>query len=298
MLGEQGVSVSIKTGFADLDSLQDSICLSLLEVENPVLDKLSEQDFYGLRRLMVSCPRLTWFTLGDDLSFGIVDGLSRCVNVEVAGARFQVLHLSGTGAKQGPGLVMRLLNSANGQQDNEFREHKDMLQIPRSYTIPYENQHIHSHLVDSTRSAKLDAKDSAAFRLTIGKSGMLDGLHFCCEDFPSALKEHELELQVKATGVNSRDIKAFRGIVPETSLGLEASGIVINAGKSAAKAFQQGDRVATVSTRGAHATRVRCDGRLTVKLQDSMSFEEAASVPVVHTMAYYALVKLAKLSQG
>lgn len=87
------------------------------------------------------------------------------------------------------------------------------------------------------------------------------------------------------------------GLVEVSLLGHEASGTVVATGSKAAERFQLGDRV-VVSGEGMHATRLRSDHRLAVKIPDAMSFEEAAVLPTVHATAYHALVNVAKLRPG
>jgi NADPH:quinone reductase-like Zn-dependent oxidoreductase/NAD(P)-dependent dehydrogenase (short-subunit alcohol dehydrogenase family) len=299
ILKDHGYSVATKTGVVNTDAVDGKTYISLLELEKPMLENLSEPDFQSIRRLMVSCERLLWITCGDNPSFGIVDGLARCVNGEVAGAKFQVLHLSSEGMQHGPSLAVRILRSSYTTADNEFREQGGLLQVQRIYKSPRENNHIRKHLEDSTQVISLN-DDSARFRLTIGKPGLLDSLHFVRDEsaLVTPLADHELELQVKATGVNFRDVMASMGLVPVTGLGQEASGVVLRTGSRAAKSFKLGDRVSTVSMGGTHATKTRCDFRVTAKIPDTMSFEEGAAAPMVHATAYYALVRLAKLRRG
>lgn len=298
ILQDAGYSVMTKTGFADTDTVHDKICISLLELDKPMLENLSEPEFKNIQKLVVSGERLLWITCGDNPSMEMVDGLARCVNVEVASAKFQVLHLSSKGSQHGPSLTLRILKSLEISADNEFREKGGFLQVPRAYQSPLENDHIRKHLEDSTQVMSLN--DNDAFSLTIGKPGLLDTLHFVHNETlrDTPLGDNELELQIKATGVNFRDIMASMGLIPVTGLGVEASGVVLRAGSNAAKAFKPGDRVSTMSVGGTHATKTRCDFRVTAKIPDTMSFEEGAAASTVHATAYYVLVKLAKLRRG
>jgi NADPH:quinone reductase-like Zn-dependent oxidoreductase/NAD(P)-dependent dehydrogenase (short-subunit alcohol dehydrogenase family) len=94
-----------------------------------------------------------------------------------------------------------------------------------------------------------------------------------------------------------KDVMASMGLVEVSLIGHEASGTVVATGIKAAEHFQIGDRV-VVSGEGMHATRLRSDYRLAVRIPDSMSFEEAAVLPTVHATAYHALVNIAKLRPG
>ncbi|KAI4275334.1 MAG: hypothetical protein L6R38_005889 [Xanthoria sp. 2 TBL-2021] len=85
-------------------------------------------------------------------------------------------------------------------------------------------------------------------------------------------------------------------LIPVRWLGQEASGIVLRTGSKATK-FKPGDCVSTMNV-GTHATKIRADHRVTAKIPNSLSFEAAAAVPVIHNTAYYAFVKVAKLRKG
>ncbi|KAI1771028.1 hypothetical protein F4818DRAFT_454916 [Hypoxylon cercidicola] len=298
-LRDQGYSVTIKTGVFEADPICDKSCISLLELEKPILDSLSEPEFQSLRKLWVGCERLLWITCGENPLLGMVDGLSRCVNIEVASAKFQVLHLSSGGMQGGADIVVRILQSSGKTADNEFRERDGLIQVPRMYKSLDEDDHVRRHLEDSTQIISLD-DDSASFHLTIGKPGLLDSLHFVRgeSELELPLGDDELELDVKSSGLNFRDVMASMGLVPVTGLGQEASGVVLRAGRRAAESFKYGDRVSIVSVGGTHATKARCDYRVAVKIPDTMSFEEGAAAPMVYVTAYYALVRLAKLRRG
>ncbi|PSN68460.1 hypothetical protein BS50DRAFT_676305 [Corynespora cassiicola Philippines] len=298
-LKDQGYAVTTKAGVSEADPIHDKVCVSLLELQNPMLENLSEPDFQSLRKLWVGCERLLWITGGSSPSMGMVDGLSRCVNIEVAGAKFQVLHLTSGGVQNGSDLVTRVLSSSDKTADNEFRELGGLLQVPRMYKSFEEDEKIRHHLEDTTRVISLD-DNKASFRLTIGKPGLLDSLHFVREESELAipLADNELELDIKNTGLNFRDVMASMGLVPFMALGQEASGIVIRTGSRAAESYKPGDRVSALSVGGTHATKARCDYRVAAKLPDTISFAEGAAAPMVHAAAYYALVKLAKLRHG
>jgi NADPH:quinone reductase-like Zn-dependent oxidoreductase/NADP-dependent 3-hydroxy acid dehydrogenase YdfG len=94
-----------------------------------------------------------------------------------------------------------------------------------------------------------------------------------------------------------KDVMASMGLVEVSLIGQEASGIVLRTGGKAVTRFKPGDRV-TLLREGMHATKLRIDHRLAVKIPDNMSFEEAAALPVVHATAYHALVNIAKLREG
>ncbi|KAH7305604.1 hypothetical protein B0I35DRAFT_362109 [Stachybotrys elegans] len=307
-LREQGISVSVETVSTSLRpaSVEGKTYVSLLELEQPLLENISESDYQSIQALMLNCERLLWITRGNSPSLKLIDGLARCINNETAGNKVQVLHLDRQENQVSPSLAARVLLSSrsSAMTDCEFRERAGLIQIPRIFRSMAENERVRNHLEDSTRVMGLRNGDedplSTPYRLTIGKPGLLDSLHFVADDttITAPLGDDELELEIKASGVNFRDIMASMGLVPVRGLGQEASGVVLRAGSRAAACFKPGDRVSTLCPGGLHATRTRCDYHATVRIPDAMSFEEAAASPMAHATAYYALVKLAKLRAG
>ena len=297
VLQDQSCSVTTKTGLNN--AVKGKIYVSLLELEEPLLHNLSEAEFQSIRTLVLNCERLLWITCGNNPLLGMIDGFLRVIRSEIAGPKFQVLHLSSEGLRQGPSLAARILEKET--VDNEFREQGGLLQVNRIYNSLKENNHLRNHLVDSTRLMSLAGADNKpTLRLTIGKPGLMDTLCFVPDERAvlTPLADHEVELEVKVSGVNFRDIMTSMALITGKGLGQEASGIVLRTGSKASEVFKHGDRVSTLTLGGTHATKTICDYRATQKIPDSMSFEEAAAVSVVHVTAYFALVNLARLRHG
>ncbi|KAK2786787.1 Highly reducing polyketide synthase curS1 [Onygenales sp. PD_12] len=300
-LGDRGYTTSVAS-WVDISTraaseLEGNTFISLLELEQPLLDALSEPDFHSVRKLVLNSERLLWITAGDNPSMGVVDGIRRTMWSEVASIKFQVLHLSSleTALQCGPALAGRIVTADT--KDDEFRERNGMLQVARIFDSPEGNEGVRHCLEDSVRVQRLGDQERP-LRLTIIKPGLLDTLTFIEDDrMKIPLGETEIEVDVKATGVNFKDIMAAMGLVEVSVIGHEASGIVTATGSKAASRFQPGDRV-TLLWEGMHATKLRIDHRLAVHIPDSMSFEEAAGLPMVHVTAYHALVNVAKLRPG
>ncbi|KAK4446921.1 reducing polyketide synthase rads1 [Podospora aff. communis PSN243] len=315
ILEDQGYAVTTRMGIAQPG--RDSVVgaktvVSLLELERPILGSLSEADFEGIRGMILDCERLLWITRGEDPSLKLVDGFARCIRSEMAGIKFQLLHLSSGGRSDiragstghGAGLAARILlqEPADGG-DSEFREHDGLPQVSRFYQSAEADEQVRNHLLDSARVASLPTGgDHVPLRLSIGRPGLLNTLQFVPEETGTALApldDDEVELEVRASGINFRDIMGSMGLLAVTGIGQEASGVVVRTGRlGAERGLKPGDRVSTLTAGGTHATRIRCDYRVAQKIPESMSFEEAAAVPVTHCTAYYALVRLAKLRRG
>lgn len=276
---------------------EGTVLISLLELEKPMFANLAQQEYESIKTIFSKYKRLLWVTCGDEPALGVVDGLSRCVGSEMEGTTTQVLHLSkNTGMHHGPSLAVRIITAKSAKNEDEYHEHDGLLRVARIYRSDGENEAIRHHLYDSIRDATIEPDE--ALRLTVGKPGLLDTLHFIEDDRQLAsLASHEVEIQVKASGINFRDIMAAMGLIPMTVLGLEGSGIVTRTGAQASSQFKKGDRVSFMGL-GAHATQCRTDYRLAVKIPDTMSFEEAAALPVVYITAYHALINMSRLRKG
>ena len=105
---------------------------------------------------------------------------------------------------------------------------------------------------------------------------------------------------VRAAGVGPWDVKTREGIFGERSfphvLGVEASGIVERAGENVAD-LRQGDEVYVYSG-GCYAEYVAAPAQKVAHKPASLSFEEAAGVPVAGSTAYQGIVEEIGLKEG
>ncbi|MGK2939461.1 MAG: SDR family NAD(P)-dependent oxidoreductase, partial [Solirubrobacteraceae bacterium] len=135
------------------------------------------------------------------------------------------------------------------------------------------------------------------WHLAVTTPGTLEGLDFVpgdAEDRP--LAPHEVRVAVRAAGLNFKDVVIALGLVPETTIGLEGAGVVLETGTDVTD-LAPGDRVMGLIPDAFGPTAV-ADRRVIAPVPDGWSDVEAASVPVVFLTAYYALVDLAGLQAG
>lgn len=86
------------------------------------------------------------------------------------------------------------------------------------------------------------------------------------------------------------------GHIPDSLLGFEASGIIRRIGRSVTR-FAVGDQVCTLG-HGAHRSVFRNKEAFVQHIPSGLSFEEAATLPLVHCTAYNALVRIARGERG
>ena len=107
-----------------------------------------------------------------------------------------------------------------------------------------------------------------------------------------------IEVEIYAVGLNFKDVAVTMGIVLENEhlLGLEGAGIVRRVGKGADR-FKIGDRVAVLRT-GTFANRIQCPIERAHHIPDSLSFEDASTIPLVYLTSIYSLFDVGNLSKG
>ncbi len=156
---------------------------------------------------------------------------------------------------------------------------------------------------EKTTSSKICDSD-ARFRLDFRVPGKLRNLIWLPEK-ERPLHDDEIEVRVKATGLNFRDVMYLMGLLPDeavengfsgASLGLEFSGIVTRIGPGV-RDYQPGDAVMGFGS-SCFASHVVTLVDTVMPMPENWSFEAAATVPTVYFSVYYALRHLADLQPG
>ena len=114
----------------------------------------------------------------------------------------------------------------------------------------------------------------------------------------------EIEIAVRAAGLNFRDVMWAMGVLPEEAvedgfagagIGMECAGVVTRAGPGAR--FAEGDAVIAFSADAA-ATHATFADSAAAPLPQGLSFTAAATLPVVFGTAWRGLVDLGRLAAG
>ncbi len=126
------------------------------------------------------------------------------------------------------------------------------------------------------------------------------------EDRPTpVVKPHQVLIRVHAAGINPSDWHLRRGdfrLIPTKFpkiLGSECAGVVAEVG-TGINHFQPGDRVVAILGHGGggYAEYVATDEKRVVKLPDTITFEQAAAVPVTGITALQALRDIGEVRPG
>lgn len=121
------------------------------------------------------------------------------------------------------------------------------------------------------------------------------------------LRDHDILIEVKAASVNPVDWKIregyLKGKLPydfPLILGWDAAGTVKEAGKDVTK-FEVGDQVFSrpdITRNGTYAEYVAVDENLVAPKPSNLTYEEAASIPLVGLTSWQCLVDFAKIKKG
>jgi acyl transferase domain-containing protein/NADPH:quinone reductase-like Zn-dependent oxidoreductase/acyl carrier protein len=111
----------------------------------------------------------------------------------------------------------------------------------------------------------------------------------------------QVQVEVKALGINFMNLMSALGIYPGkvngfATLGIECAGVVMAVGEDV-RHLAVGDRVLGMAyhTMSSH---INVEASLMRPIPSDMSFEDAATIPVVFLTVYYSLVTLARLQPG
>lgn len=129
--------------------------------------------------------------------------------------------------------------------------------------------------------------------------GTIDNLRMVAHDeLLEPLGINQVRLEVRATGMNFRDVLNALGMYPGDPgpLGYEGSGVVVGLGEGV-QGLALGDRVFGLLRAGFGSHSV-IDRRFLTNMPAGWSFAEAAAVPLVYLTAYHALVELADVQPG
>lgn len=288
---------------------ESTLCVSLLELENSILDNISGEKFDRLKHLFSSFETMIWASSEtSETANPLIDmttGLTRCIREENGTAKIVTIKLQKI--EDIPGAVAKIckvlrrtLQSSLNDCEVEFVEINGLLSINRIAQYTKLDDFVARQTTRQRAKAENFRADvSKPLKLVVEQLGNLSSLEYEADKSISlgTMPTNEIEIQVKAVGLNFRDVLIALGQDPARYLGIECSGIVIKVGEKAAAKFKSGDRVCCITT-GCLKTNVRCDNETAIQIPDDMSFQQAAAFPVAYSSAYYSLVHVARLQSS
>ena len=299
---------------ASLTSVDPSgkTCIVLCEAAEPFLSHPSEAQFEAVKQIFIKASGVLWLTRGaqngsTDPSANIVTGFARTVRSEHGGSRIVTLDLdSETPLEESAGTncLVQLYDGifAAGREnlnitDVEFCQKHGQLMISRICEDKVTDKDIISTISKPIPELQPFVQPGRPLVIETGTPGLLDSIHFIDDvRMQQPLPAGHVEIEVKATGFNFKDVMMAMGQIEVETLGLECGGIVSAIGGSVT-GLAVGDRVACFEF-GAFANYIRAEAIAVQKIPDFMSFETAACLPVIYCTAYYSVYHAGNVRKG
>ncbi|KAF2116796.1 reducing type I polyketide synthase [Lophiotrema nucula] len=289
----------------EMEELGEKCLVFLQELQHPWLFDLSDTHYKMLQRVTASADRVLWVTQGGRCKtpeYSIANGLFRVLRNEEPKRRYVTLELDVELGVTNEHLesiwhILKKLKETHDppMDDMEYTEAHGILQIPRVVPMRKLSEELFLRSIPR-QDQDLMIKDCPPLKLTVGSVGLLDTLHFVeDEESQVALAADEIDIEVRSIGLNFRDCLMALGRVPSSTYGSECSGTISRAGSECA--FSSGDRV-VMSSSSTFKTYVRGKSIQAIKIPDTMTFQEAASIPTQFCTAWQAIHEKARLQKG
>ncbi|KAL8995313.1 MAG: hypothetical protein Q9169_004917 [Polycauliona sp. 2 TL-2023] len=310
-LRDMGSSASITTLEQTLKwDLSNTSCIIMTEAMQPLLMDIDAASFDAVKHVILKSAGCTWLTRGavinsEDPASNLMTGFARTIRAENYGLALSTLDLDPSTdlsnrlvAESIAKICVAGHNDKNLERpDWEYALRNGRLMVPRLVLEPGVNKvvaDLNSRPVPEMIPFKHEGR---ALTLQVGVPGMLDTLQFVeDESYSKPLVGDDVEVEIKASGLNFVDLMVSMGQITEPALGAECSGVISRVGPGVTK-FKPGDRIMTWLL-GTFSSFIRTPEAMIQPIPEGMSFEVAASIPTVYVTAYHGLVDAARLAKG
>jgi hypothetical protein len=284
----------------------------LHELHRSILTSPTSAEFEALQNLFLTATEILWVVKGsssgsqaEDLLYDFAFGFARSIRREYAGLKFVVLQLDDCNPSRHSDSIVAVFqhcfidNSGNSDIEMDFKASDGILRFPRLVPHPCvldSVQHKYGHIKTEERPFCAEGKP---LQLDMTRAGSLDSMNFIQPSWASngqPLADDQVKIEIKASGLNFKDVLIALGSLPWQGLGRERSGIVVEVGRNLKSQYQAGDKVLHWGT-DLFASHAKCPAETVCKAPSHLDFAEAAAIPVVYSTAYECLVNVAHLKK-
>lgn len=289
---------------------EGKICIAITELEHQVVSNLGSADFQAIQKMLSNSAGVLWSVRGaysssENPDAGMVIGMARSIRSETL-LKFATLDLGTSPQLASTGTAEKIFEVFRNAfapdtpavgVNMEYQERDGKLLVPRVISDPDMNKFVHQETQPSSAPyLQPFVQEGRPLKIAFQTPGALDTLYFT-DDLAvgTPLPDYEIEIEVKATSMNFKDIMISMGQLSSKYIGVECAGVISAVGSKVTD-LVVGDRVCAMSE-GAYSTYTRCLGTSAQKISDSMSFENASTIPVIYCTAYYSLFDLGRLTK-
>ncbi|KAF2441997.1 reducing type I polyketide synthase [Karstenula rhodostoma CBS 690.94] len=274
----------------------------LNETEAPIVHCMEELTFTTIKAVLASARSILWVKQGggggspSNPEYAASDGLCRVSRNENPRVGLVTLALETSSLENAP-HVAKIFQRMHDKStvETEFKMIQGRPHINRVRRAKYLDEHIFKR---TARPVVHQKASGQRLRIGIRVPGLLDTIEYTQDQIDnSMLPAEEIEIEIKAIGINYKDLITLLGQGKSDSLGCEYTGVVLATG-SRVVGINTGDRVAGIPNEQAIQTYSRAHVKNVVRIPENLTFAEAAAIPVAYCTAYYSLVEVARLQPG
>ncbi len=275
---------------AELTAAQETTVLHLLH-----LAQVLAETHFSSPQVTVVGRGIQAVVEGDDCS-GLAQaplvGFLRVAHNEYPAFKWRLIDFDSSRPESEIETLLQELRWADDEREIAYRQHRRYANRLRQIKA--------DHLRPLQRNARQANGEIHPYRLQFNQPGQLTNLSLN-ETIRRPLGPHEIEVQVRAGGLNFRDVMKALGMHPGTPvdltwLGDDFSGVVVAVGEQVTD-LKPGDAVVGLAPY-AFRSHLTVKAEVVFRKPFHLSFAEAATLPTVFLTAYYALVHLAQMQPG
>ncbi|KAI1498194.1 putative polyketide synthase [Biscogniauxia marginata] len=325
LLGTRGVQCSQKAWNVTSAADGDSLWIVIDSAEHPLLLDPTNEVFGQVKELLLQRKNIIWVSSQHSLLTAetaalknMVNGMARVIRREDPSLRFITVdiqsQIQGPKSQELNRVVQALVNVAISSfwpvseavraDEWEYAILGDKVSIPRvvpddsfARFIDDRNPTEGSSAASLVECKYLDKNRPMKFGVQV--PGLLSTIRFVDnEELAAPLGPDQIEMQVRAHGVNFKDVFIALGqMIPGTVMAGEAAGVVTAVGSNAQSLWKPGDRVIGLLV-SPFGNQVRVNSNGAIRIPDPLSFATAASLLWVYYTAWYCLRHVARLEKG
>ena len=311
LLTDAGIEYNMTT-LSECDPT-NRICIVLCELTRSILRNPEPSEYEAARRVFFESNGVLWVTEGaliesSNPDQSLVTGLARTIRVEKGDTNIIALDLDAQNPLSAIDKAAKILsvfmasfgrhNAVNSDVELEYVERNGIIMIPRIL----EDHKLSTSTPLTTESPALEFQpyhqEDRPLRAEVRVPGFLDSIQFVTDDrMVGQLSDDQVEVEVKASGFNFRDVMTALGQISAYPLGCECCGVVSAIGRSVHN-LHPGDRVIATVKDGCFCNTIRAPAEEVDLVPDNIPYQVAAALPIVYFTAYLAVFRIARLCKG
>ncbi|KAI5928775.1 hypothetical protein F4810DRAFT_645308 [Camillea tinctor] len=279
------------------------VLVSLLELDDTFFSSMSEENLAILKSIVDSSSQIYWLVSGGGTKAhqpekAMSSGFGHAIMQEYPGLWFTNVDVidPNTAAVSFAKVFERNVRIMSIEDwETDYQQSNGVISIPRIVEASDINAFVNSQtgqLPIETKTVGKEPTEALELQYSVGQ---LDSFRFIHDESAGKpLADDEVEIEIKATGVNFIDVMVILGQLAGTHFGCEYSGVVRRMGSSVTT-LAIGDRVCFLGEDG-FRTYVRCKAFIAARIPDSLPFTDV--FPAVYLTTILSLNHVARLRKG